>query len=154
MFNSGKIHLFKVNSRNIWERCNICSKLTTKTQERCHWHRFGIFIVNFDNFFTPFPNVSIVDIEHKFVCWKVYYTQKSLQALSIKANKCSYALSQNKFTAYIYLFKVNNRKTRRRCEICSKLTIKIEERRQWGRFGVFIVNFEHITHLFLVFLWL
>ena len=87
MFNSGKIHLFKVNSRNIWERCDICSKLTTKTQERCHWHRFGIFIVNFDNFFTPFPNVSIVDIEHKFVCWKVYYTQKSLQALSIKANK-------------------------------------------------------------------
>ena len=28
-----------------------------------------------------------------------------------------------------------------RCEICSKLTIK------WRRFGVFIVNFEHILHL-------
>ena len=27
------------------------------------------------------------------------------------------------------------------CEICSKLTIK------WRRFGVFIVNFEHILHL-------
>ena len=105
-------------------------KVNNKDTRTMSLTSFCIFIVNFDNFFTPFPNVSIVDIEHKFVCWKVYYTQKSLQALSIKANKCSYALSQNKFTAYIYLFKVNNRKTRRRCEIFSKLTIKTEERRQ------------------------
>ena len=39
-----------------------------------------------------------------------------------------------------------------RCEICSKLTIKIPERRQWRRSGIFIVNFEHISHLALVFL--
>ena len=31
------------------------------------------------------------------------------------------------------------------CQICSKLTINISERRQWSRSGVFIVNFEHIT---------
>ena len=31
--------------------------------------------------------------------------------------------------AGIYLFKVNNRNTRTRCEICSKLTIKTAERR-------------------------
>ena len=49
------------------------------------------------------------------------------------------------FPANIYLLKVNNRDTRKRCEICSKLTIK-------SRSGVFIVNFEHISHLFLVFL--
>ena len=30
----------------------------------------------------------------------------------------------------IYLLKVNNRNTRTRCEICSKLTIKIPEQRQ------------------------
>ena len=34
-----------------------------------------------------------------------------------------------------------------RCEICSKLTIKPPKRRHWRRFGVFIVNFEHISHL-------
>ena len=34
-----------------------------------------------------------------------------------------------------------------RCEICSKLTIKPPKRRQWRRFGDFIVNFEHISHL-------
>ena len=41
----------------------------------------------------------------------------------------------------IYLFKGNNRNTRKRCEICSKLTIKTPV----------IVNFEHISHV-LVFL--
>ena len=30
-----------------------------------------------------------------------------------------------------YMFKVNNRNTRTRCEMCSKLTIKIPEQRQW-----------------------
>ena len=35
-------------------------------------------------------------------------------------------------------------------EICSKLIIKTSERRHWRRSGVFIVNFEHISH-FLVF---
>ena len=32
------------------------------------------------------------------------------------------------YPAGIYLLKVNNRNTRTRCEICSKLTIKIPER--------------------------
>ena len=32
--------------------------------------------------------------------------------------------------AVIYLLKVNNRKTRASCEICSELTIKTPERRQ------------------------
>ena len=39
-------------------------------------------------------------------------------------------------------------------EICSKLTMKTPERRQWRRSGVFILNFEHILHLVLVFLFL
>ena len=55
------------------------------------------------------------------------------------------------FPVGIYLLKVNTRNTRTRCEICSKLTIKTPERR-WHRSGVFIVNFEHISHLVLVFL--
>ena len=52
--------------------------------------------------------------------------------------------------ANIYLFTFNNRNTRKRCEICSKVTIKTPERRQCRRSGVFIVNFEHISHHFLV----
>ena len=59
--------------------------------------------------------------------------------------------------ANIYLFKVNNRNTRKRCEVCSKLAVKTPERLalntlfrtpEQRRSGVFIVNFEHISHLF------
>ena len=34
------------------------------------------------------------------------------------------------------------------CEICSKLTIKTLEQRQWRRSAVFIVNFELISHYY------
>ena len=51
-----------------------------------------------------------------------------------------------------YMFKLNNKNARTRCEICSKLTIKTPKRRSWCRSGVFTVNFEHISHLVLVFL--
>ena len=37
---------------------------------------------------------------------------------------------QRRILGNIYLFTVNNRITRQRCEICLKLTIKIPERRQ------------------------
>ena len=47
----------------------------------------------------------------------------------------------------IYLFIMNNSNTRKRCEICSKLTIKSPQRRS----TVFIVNFEHISYLFTPF---
>ena len=36
--------------------------------------------------------------------------------------------------------------------MCSKLKIKTSERLQWRRSGVIIGNFEHISHLALVFL--
>ena len=44
----------------------------------------------------------------------------------------------------IYLFIVNNSNTRKRCERCSKLTIKTPEQCS----TVFIVNFEHIHTFF------
>ena len=51
-------------------------------------------------------------------------------------------------TANIYLFKVSSKSTNKSCDICSKLTIKALAQRQWHRSDVFIVNFEHISHLF------
>ena len=50
------------------------------------------------------------------------------------------------------MFKVNNSNARTSYEICSKLTIKTPERSQWRRFGVFIVSFEHLVLVFLLFL--
>ena len=50
------------------------------------------------------------------------------------------------FLAANYMFKVKNKNTRTRCEMCSKLTITIPEWCQWRHSDVFIVNFEHISH--------
>ena len=61
-----------------------------------------------------------------------------LSSMALKG-KTAFNLASN-FTfnpACNYMFKVNNRNNRTRCEICS---------------GVVIVNFEHILHLALVFL--
>ena len=38
------------------------------------------------------------------------------------------------------------------CEIGTKLRIKTSELRQWRQFGVFIVNFEQISHIVLMLL--
>ena len=52
------------------------------------------------------------------------------------------------FPANIYLIKVINRNTIKRCGICLKVTIKTPERRHSYLSSVFIVNFEHIWHFF------
>ena len=43
------------------------------------------------------------------------------------------------------MFKVNRNTRTRRCEVCSKLTIKTLERRHWHGSGVFMVNFLLLT---------
>ena len=62
----------------------------------------------------------------------------------------SFIFNRNNPTG-IYLPNVNNRNTRTRCAISSKLTMKTPERRHWRGSGVFIVNVERISHLVLVF---
>ena len=72
---------------------------------------------------------------------------------SIKSRKASHILCSSNFTvdeAGIYLLKFKSRNTRTRCEICSKLPIKIPERLHWRCSGIFIANFEHISPLVLV----
>ena len=48
------IYLLKVNNGNTTTGCEICSKLTIKTPKRRHWHRSGVFIVNFEHIHTLF----------------------------------------------------------------------------------------------------
>ena len=52
----------------------------------------------------------------------------------------------------IYLFKVNNRKTRKRCDIYFKVNNKNTRTMSLRSFSCFLINFEHISYLFLVFL--
>ena len=73
---------------------------------------------------------------------------KGLNSLNFKKLN----LKRIAYRAGTYMLKVNNRNTRTRCEICLKLTIKKPERRHCRRSGIFIVNYEDISHLVLVFL--
>ena len=62
----------------------------------------------------------------------------------LKAFKKSIRIPDN-----VYLFKVNHQITRSMCEICSKLTIKPPERRQFNGSVVFIVNSDYISRIVL-----
>ena len=86
----------------------------------------------------------------KFIIQVMLKVSNKKEILFQKENKFIQIRNSNGVPVGIYLLKVNNRNTRIRCEICSKLTIKTPERRQWRRSGVFIVNFEHASHLVLM----
>ena len=51
----------------------------------------------------------------------------------------------------IYLFKITNVSTRGMCNIYSQLTTKTPKQFQWHPFRVFVFNFEHISHIVVVF---
>ena len=61
---------------------------------------------------------------------EIMQTVLSIQKFTLTLNGL-HGVKKREFynTANIYLFKVSNRKTTKRCEKCSKLTIKTPERR-------------------------
>ena len=61
--------------------------------------------------------------------------------------RMSLTFNFNTLLVGISMFKVKKKNTGIRCEICSKLTIKTPERRQ---FAISIFNSEHVLHLVLV----
>ena len=90
-----------------------------------------------------------------YVCYVCFDSQKWFLSVLEKVCERKAMISEGKnrlFLANICLFNVDNRIFRKRCEICSKLIIKTPERRHWSCPDAFIVNFEHIFPLFLVFL--
>ena len=105
--NQANIYLFKVINRYTKKRCEICSKLTTKTPEQHQWHRSGVFTNNFEH------------ISHFYLVLLLLTLNKEKLA---GKNTC-------KLPADIYLLKVKNRNSGTRGEKCSKLSIKTPERR-------------------------
>ena len=64
-----------------------------------------------------------------FLCYyHVNYNYVNFYIFDLKKQLSKISFSKS-LPANIYLFKVNNRNTRKRCKICSKLTIKTAERR-------------------------
>ena len=82
-------------------------------------------------YFTPCSRFSILNFEHVITGWDLFY--------NVKVTYKGKAYQGN-----IYLLKVKNRNTRKRCEICLKVAMKIPERQNTR------MTFEHISHLFLV----
>ena len=94
---------------------------------------------HFDPCFSTFNKVIIScrthytsASQHKHIWRQIQNTSTTYSPTSIKNTYCTTVkviFSSIQFrtndTADIYLLKVNNRNTRPRCEICSKLTIKI-----------------------------
>ena len=126
----------------------------TQNNFKSYWLLLKIFLNNKKiPLITPWfhENRFIIDLKVKARLFNNFFSkQRSLITNHSKRPTSPCYLTYN--PAGDYIFKVNNRNTRTRCDICSKLTIKTPERRDWGRPGVFIAKLEQISHLVLVFL--
>ena len=58
----------KLTIETLEQRCEIWPKLTIKTP-KYHWHRFGVFIVNFEHISHLYSSVSILNFEHVNTGW-------------------------------------------------------------------------------------
>ena len=121
-----KTDLFKVNHRKTWKRCEICSRLITKTLKRRRWQHSCVFIVNFKHI-LHFPLVlRLLAIRKSVLSGCAFF--KNLYTCKLGEISVFCAVIFKGIPANIDLFKVNNRNSRKRCEICSQLTIKTSER--------------------------
>ena len=77
------------------------------------------------------------------------YKQRRVHVKSDRSAETSLAKMSQPSTTSLKLAK--KKKTRTRCEICSKLTIKTQKLGHWCRSGVFIGTFEYIAQLVLMF---
>ena len=113
------------------------------------WSYFLLFQENFKIFLwliaSSWINSVLKNEKEKHAC--VFK-----KAPAMFSSLCSCERNLVPYPAWNYMFKVNHRSTRTKCEMCSKLTIKTPELRQWRHSGVFIVNVKHILHFVLVFL--
>ena len=94
-------YLFNVSCWSTKTRYENCSKLRTKTQKWCQWHRSSVFVVNCVHISCY---VLIVGLHSKWPA--AHLSFYSFCLLDLK----------DLFPANIYLFKINNRNTRERCE--------------------------------------
>ena len=62
----------KLTIETLEQRCEICSKLTTKTPKRRHCRRFGGFIVDFEHISQLCSSISVVNFEQVNDNWEQF----------------------------------------------------------------------------------
>ena len=105
-----------------------------------HWHFYACVLFSiklmFDIlqlFYVFLWFIRRVDVKH-FQWSKNYFRCVLWQnCLSLRRDYQTYTIYSECYRAGIYLLKVNNKKTRTRCEICSKLTTHLH-----GWFSLFL----------------
>ena len=105
-FDANKTYGNMINA-NAWKKMHLVDYLLAWTGKTTHSENTNYVVFPCTNF--------------EFTSMK----QKTWNKKDLLTKNASY----NSFPAGIYLLKVNNRNTRTRCVICSKLTIKTPERR-------------------------
>ena len=88
---------------------------------------------------------------NNLIFWFFFFPSKNQASSLFLLYDCLSSCKSEKNPANIYLVRVCHTNTRIKCEICSKLTIKHENKVSEANL-VFIVNFQHISHLSLMFL--
>ena len=107
--------------------------------------KYTFFYNNISYYRLCFFFLTLASKQTYFDHCKPFQNMKNVEPLGILSNRLPSSFYRS--PAGNCMFKVHNRNTRSGCEICSKLTIN-----HWRRSGIFIVNFEYISHLVLVFL--
>ena len=74
---------------------------------------------------TDFSKIAPFDVDRLYFLYEVIFAEEKVMDVGTLKTE----LLTQRLPASNYMFKVNNRNTRIRCEICSKLAIKIPERR-------------------------
>ena len=142
------IRSYIIKSENEYKTLLIkeCANFLENCQIFPHWYKLKAnFLINIIHFnssrITKCTLVSFyiiffkIDFRLVSLIWPYFGRTKSY------TSSLRFAISPS-FPENKYVLKVNYWSTRIRTEICSKLTIKTPERRQWRHSGDFIVNFE------------
>ena len=127
--NPGSIYLFKVNSRNIRKRSEICSKLPMKIPKRRHWGRSGVFIISY---FKTFPKFSIVDFEQVNICWEsdilfVWYLFQCVYLMKAGLNNAGLSNAGNSCYFSYFPYSV-------RCNLCKPSITQMIHSMKTGKF--------------------
>ena len=130
-------------------------KVNNKNTRKTSLSRSGTFIVIFEHISRLFLLLLLLTLNKEMLAgyWVSELPQKSAENGCLIVVIMIHILLHCYWTLYQHtlICSKSTINSRKRCEICSKLTIKTPEQRQrsqWRCSGVFVVNLELISHLF------